>query len=256
MPANYAHNRFGKLVMACPGEWLKKYERLFLAGCHGPDPLFYYDPFGPNEIRDLAEKIHGTSGKILFTDLCQMVREEPEGPGWAFLFGLLAHYCLDSSCHPTVNALHRSGECNHTELETEFDRFLMELDGISRPHTRDLGRHMKLTEAECATAASLFPPLTPEQYTRCTEKMRKGTALMSGKKVPRFLLERVLPRYGPTVAYQLMCKKANPRVAYKDPELLALFDRGVALYPVLAAELDGLLRQGTPLSDRFLPDFD
>ena len=86
MPANYAHNRFGKLVMACPGEWLKKYERLFLAGCHGPDPLFYYDPFGPNEIRDLAEKIHGTSGKILFTDLCQVVREETEGPGWAFSF--------------------------------------------------------------------------------------------------------------------------------------------------------------------------
>ena len=256
MPANYAHNRFGKLVFACPGPWLEEHKRIFLAGCHGPDPLFYYDATQPNMARDLAEKTHLTSGRELFTRLCDLVREDTEGPGWAYLYGFLAHYALDSSCHPLVNALHRSGECNHTELETEFDRFLMELDGIRKPHTRDLGKHMRLTEAECALAASFFPGLTGSQFTLCLEKMRRATGLLSGRPFPRFLVERVVKRMGPTVYYQLMCKSANPRVAYKNEEMLALFNKGLERYTVLAAQLDACLRESAPLGEEFIPHFD
>ena len=52
-----------------------------------------------------------------------------------YLFGLLGHYCLDSVCHPFVNRLVQSGEAKHVPLESEFERFLLELDGKTSPET-------------------------------------------------------------------------------------------------------------------------
>ena len=170
MPSNYAHYRFARRMLPLLPARVQAHEALYLAGCHGPDPLYYFDPFHrENAARAVADRVHRTSGAELFSRLPDVAREDG---GRAFLFGLLTHYCLDSGCHPFVNGLVRRGVCGHAALETEFDRFLMEKDGIRRPHRVDLSEHVELTDAECTVAAAFFPPLTAEEYAASVAAMR------------------------------------------------------------------------------------
>ena len=256
MPALYAHRRFAREVMPCLGRRLEGKEALYFAGSQGPDPLFYYNPFMKNPVTDLGSLAHSLSGREFFTAVCARLGKEPAQARMAYLWGLLTHYCLDSFCHPYVNGLADGGICNHTELETEFDRMLLTMDGIRHPHWKDLGAKLRLTEDECAIAADCFPPMTGRQYSRCLRNMRLSTRILSGKTVlRRELLEKALPHFGSNVRYQLMTKGPNPRVARKTAKLLERYCRAREQFPELLKQLEDHLRQGTPLGDDFAPDF-
>ena len=107
MPSNYAHYRFAQRMIdrLDPRVWGQT--ALYYAGCHGADPMFYYDAFHPNPVRAIADRYHAITGRELFTAACQRLRESCTDAAYAFLFGFLTHYCLDSTCHPFVNQLAR-----------------------------------------------------------------------------------------------------------------------------------------------------
>ena len=44
----------------------------------------------------------------------------------AYLYGFLCHYILDSECHPYISEYMEEHDLGHLEIETEFDRYLME----------------------------------------------------------------------------------------------------------------------------------
>ena len=149
MPANYAHYRFGKQLLSgmCPNDRrsIQRFRRLYDMGLHGPDIFFYYNPLIKTATGQLGGVFHAQSGQEFFARVCAQAGSEA---GRVYLLGLLGHYCLDSLCHPYVEKKDADGSARHVELESEFDRYLLEADGVApaphlrrqRPHAADPGR--------------------------------------------------------------------------------------------------------------------
>ena len=182
MPANYAHYRFGKQLLSgmSPNDRrsIQRFRRLYDMGLHGPDIFFYYNPLIKTATGQLGGLFHAQSGQEFFARVCAQAGSEA---GRVYLLGLLGHYCLDSLCHPYVEKKEADGSARHVELESEFDRYLLESDGVVLPHTYDSSAHMRLTRGECVTVALFYPPATPANVNTCVRNMARATRFLVGK---------------------------------------------------------------------------
>ena len=257
MPSNYAHYRFGGLVlntldpeMRSP---IQRFRRIFDVGLHGPDLLFYYNPFWNNASGQLGSRLHQKTGREFFTAACTVLKENPSETGAIYLFGLLGHYCLDSLCHPYVIQQDKDGQVRHAELETDFDRYLLRLDGKIPPHLQCINEHMHLTQGECVTVSQFLSPATPSQIRSSIRNMRLHTKLLAHKK--RALLEAILKLTNKNVQDHVMMAKPNPRCEKHNPELIALYNTALARYPSMLQQLVAHINDGTPLGEDFDPIF-
>lgn len=254
MPANYAHYRFGKQVLpelpAHVRQSIQRFRRLYDMGLHGPDIFFYYNPFLTTAVGDLGSKFHAQTGQEFFTHACAQAKTEADR---AYLYGLLGHYCLDSACHPYVQKQVDSGDARHVELESEFDRHLLEKDGLVPPHTQDMSRHMKLTRGECVTVAGFYPPATPGNVHSCMRNMILAVRFLAGTK--RKTLEALMKKMPPVVADQLMPTAPNQHCTHLNKGMQAYYDRALARYPVLLEQLTAHMTTGEPLGEDFAADF-
>ena len=70
MPSVYAHYSFGSKVLdILPRETQKlinRHKNLYLIGLQGPDILFYYKPFGKNQINGYGGDMHDRPGSEFF----------------------------------------------------------------------------------------------------------------------------------------------------------------------------------------------
>ena len=146
------------------------------------------------------------------------------------------------------------GSARHVELESEFDRYLLEADGVVLPHTYDGSAHMRLTRGECVTVALFYPPATPANVNTCVRNMARATRFLVGKnrKHVRRLLR--LTR-SPAIEDQLMPEQGSDRWLWMDSEMLVLYNRALKRYPVLLNQLDEYMRTGEPLGEDFAPAF-
>lgn len=257
MPSNYAHYRFGTLVQSSldpkARRSIGRFRRVFDVGLHGPDLLFYYNPFWKNKVAQLGSAFHKKSGREFFTAACAALKDAPSEMGTVYLYGLLGHYCLDAQVHPLVIEKHNSGDVRHAELETDFDRYLLRLDGKLPPHLQCFNTHMKLTRGECVTASQFFSPVTPAQIHRCIHNMRHQTKLLTHKN--RRLLETILKLTNQNVQDHVMATKANPRCEPLYPELMARYNRALEQYPGMLLQLMDHMENGTELGADFEPIF-
>lgn len=253
MPSHYAHHRFGKDVLpSLPADrqrLIQRFRRLYNIGLQGPDLFFYHSPFWETETGKLGKTFHRTSGREFFTRSCDILRKNPTEGGTAFLYGLLAHYCLDSRVHPFVHALTDEGPIGHVELEVEFDRHLLTLDGKIPPQTHRMSKYYKITRGECVTAAAFYPPATPGAIHLCTRNMMKADWFLKGKN--RKLLRNLLKVTPSSVAQQLMADPANHKCLHLNETMLEHYSAAVSLYTVLQEQLTACLRDGTPLGEEF-----
>lgn len=260
MPSCYAHYRFGThLLPMLPREirqLVDRHRSLFDMGLHGPDPFTYYAPGLKNRIEPLSDQFHAQSGAVFFARVCRRCRMEPSEPALAYLYGLLAHYCLDTLCHPFVYQHTRDGALSHMALETEFDRYLLEKDGRLPPHTQDCSDHIRLTPAECEVIAGFYPQVTGAVIAQCARNMALSTRLLAGSN-PLYR-KAMIAVLGLTGQYSQMVRTEgpDPRCAHLDGELDGLFEEALALYPRLLAQLTDHLRHGAPLGEDFAPAFD
>ena len=155
MPASSAHYRSGKqLLSTLPADarqCIQRFRRMYDMGLQGPDIFFCYNPFLKTAVGALGSTFHRQTGQEFFPAACRQAMTEAAK---AYLYGLLAHYCLDSISHPFVQQKADAGEAGHAQLEAEFDRYLLALDAVPQPHTYDLSPRLKLTRGECMTAAA------------------------------------------------------------------------------------------------------
>ena len=257
MPSGYAHYRFGaQLLPTLPREVrqvIDRHRSLYDVGLHGPDLFLYYDPARKNRIALLSDHYHGMTGQVLFSRVCKRLRLEPAEPALAYLYGLLGHYCLDALCHPFVFQHTRDGLVGHLALETEFDRYLLDLDGKRPPHTQDCSRHIRLTRGECMTVARFFPPATGANISRCIKGMTFSLRLLGNANRSR--TEKLISRFAPGHMSHLVPGEEVADYAYMIGELLELFDQALVRYPLLLQQLQQQRKEGTPLDDVFAPDF-
>ena len=255
MPSTYAHRRFGEQVAPLlplqARRSARQFRRLYDVGLHGPDIFFYHNILYKDRIVSLAKDTHALSGQAFFTGACAKLRKEPNEAALAYLYGVLAHYCLDSVMHPFVLAQSAAGQVGHTEMETEFDRFLLQLDRKRRGDSGE-GERLKLTPGECRTVAGFYDigSLAVRSsvkrmafWDRITSMpggtMRKITEKCAGKKLRAFFINRT----------------PNKNCQHLNEPMLNLYDRALEIFPVLVEALTAHLEQEMPLGELFEATF-
>ena len=257
MPAAYTHDRFGtdlmKILPADIRKTVTRFPQLFRVGLQGPDILFYYQPAFKTSIGALGPAAHRQTGTEFFTRSAKAADTEA---GQAYLWGLLAHYALDALCHAYIDRQTQENGLNHLQLEAEFDRYLLALDGVSSPETYDRGTRLKLTRGECVTAAGFFPPAKPGHINESV----KSTALCMWffsrpKGLLRSVTMRVLKALGTSQIYLVVPSRAEPKFRQTNEQMLALYQQALDLYTVLLAQLENHIKTGAPLGPEFEPVF-
>lgn len=260
MPSHYAHYRFGALALeAMPPEvcrCVRRFRQLYDVGLHGPDLFFYHNIFAEDTAAKLAGQFHRQTGEAFFGKVCRQLRLESSEAAMAYLYGVLAHYCLDSACHPYVHTIVRESDVDHVELETEFDRFLLALDGKRPPHTFDCSPHMKLTRGECVTVSAFYPQTTPAMVFRSICSMAFSVkTLASPKGIARNGRDAAVKLTGGRLAPYIMTRTPNPRCSHLDADMLALFDQALENYPRLLEALGAHMTRNAPLGEGFEKTF-
>lgn len=260
MPSHYAHYRFGAQAIACMSpdvrRHVQRFRQLYDVGLHGPDPFFYHNIFLRDSTVELGSKFHRQTGEEFFARICRKLRLEPNEAGLSYLYGVLAHYCLDSVCHPFIKATAEEGTAGHTELETEFDRYLLTLDGKKPAHTFDCSRHMKLTPGECKTVADFYPPATPAAVGQSVKSMAfcvKTLAAPGG--IRKNGVNLAVKLSSGRLASYVMKRIPNPRCSHLDEQLLALYDQALEKYPRMLDSLQAHLSHNVPLGEDFMHPF-
>ena len=164
MPNYYAHLKFGDRVLADLPEELARaigQEReAFDLGCLGPDPLFFYQPIRPNAVRREGVRMHRNSALPAVERLRQAIEDGvPMSVGYGA--GFLCHLALDSACHGYVNQRAVDGPISHMAMEGEYDRMLIEndgLDGFEKAYLPTIpSRRSKVWDAAARAYASASP---------------------------------------------------------------------------------------------------
>lgn len=260
MPANYAHYRFGcQIEPSLPANVrrpIQRFRRMYDMGLHGPDIFFYHNIFSDSAVGKQGTKLHTMTGRDFFTMVCRRLRLEQTEAGQAYLYGLLAHYCLDSVCHPLIQEASADSKTGHLEIETEFDRYLLALDGKASPATWDTSAHMTLTKGECVTVAGLYPAITPGNVLQSVMTMSGVTRLLAAPKGKvRSLMHqsanKVVPKFTPFI----MADQANETWAHLNDDLKSRYDQALQRYPVLLEQLTAHLTYNAVLGEVFNPTF-
>lgn len=254
MPASYAHYRFGKLLL--PGlpadvrQCISRFRRMYDAGLQGPDFFFYYSPGLNTPTFALGHHFHMQRGLEFFPAACAAATSEAAR---AYLYGLLAHYCLDCLIHPFVDRLETIGEARHIPLESEFERFLLEQDGEPSPHTFNRGKFLKLTRGECMTVAKFYPGVTGGKVCRSFRIMALCIRLLGhpNRKLQEQVLNCIAPQF---LDHRLPTERSDALAPYIS-ELYHLYCQAMDLYPELLQEITAHLKTGEGLSENFAPSF-
>lgn len=257
MPSHYAHYRFGvSAIGLLPPEvrrTVQRFRQLYDVGLHGPDIFFYHNILFRDNVVALGTKLHGTSGEDFFIPVCRSQRLEPNEAAMAYLYGVLAHYCLDSSVHPLVYRHTEDGKIGHAELETEFDRFLLQLDGKRQPNTFDCSPHMRLTNGECATVADFYGDVTA---TAVSTSIRGMSACVRLLAMPNGTGRRILEKSaGARLRQHFMGRSPNKNCAHLNGALLEAYDEALGKFPAMAAALQAHMRCNAPLGELFAATF-
>lgn len=255
MPACYAHYRFGREALpnlpANARQCIQRFRRMYDMGLQGPDIFFYsWNPLSKVKGPDLARTFHRQSGQEFFTRACTQADTEA---AQAYLYGLLGHYCLDSICHPFVHRMVEIGEARHVALESEFERYLMERDGLASPHTQDRSSRVKLTRGECMTVAAFYPPATGGMVSGSVRSMAFSLKFLAGSD--REKIEKILNRLNSALPDQMIPESEVEDYAFQIGELQELYDQALARFPELVRQLQDHAKTGEPLGEDFLAAF-
>ncbi len=179
MPAVYAHYVFGKKVFRALPEkeriLIRRRKDLFLLGLHGPDLLFYYKPVRKNRINQMGRRMHRELAAEFF-EKGRMEWEKRKSEGLrVYLYGFLCHFILDSECHPYVNCYMEEKQVGHMEIETEFDRYLMELDGYDPLEYLPV-HHLISRSGSRKEIVRMLDGVSEEQVLACVRGFRKTIA--------------------------------------------------------------------------------
>ena len=252
MPASYAHYRFGKrLLPSLPADirqTIQRFRRMYDMGLQGPDFFFYYNVLMKTAIGDLGKTFHRQTGQEFFTVAGKAATSDAAK---AYLYGLLGHYCLDSTCHPFVNQLDKIGEARHVPLESELERFLLALDKEPSPEAYDVSKHIRITRGECMTVAEFFPGVSGGQVFWSIRSMAIAKKFLANPKRQKSPLRvKISGLYD-----QMIPAEENPDWVPYIRELNDLYEQALERYPQLLSQLTAHLETGEALDESFASCF-
>lgn len=268
MPTTYAHYRFGRDVYKhLPPQAqavIQAHGGLYNIGLHGPDLLFYYKVYKKNPVSSTGFTMHDQPGKEFFQQAAQLMKRRyprrSQKPGfsfltsskYAYLFGFLCHFALDSNCHPYVERMVRETSISHSEIEAELDRHLMMRDGLNPMVCRPTS-HLRPKVFYGSVISGFFPGISPGQIVASIRSMRFCCNLLapSGQKL-RFVVLRLL-RGTPlpvTVREMIIKERPNPACRPITRELEQRYLAAIHDASQLIVNFMDHVENGTPLDSR------
>ncbi len=177
MPSVYAHYSFGSKVLdILPRETQKlinRHKNLYQIGLQGPDILFYYKPFGKNQINGYGGDMHDRPAADFFRAAAQRLFEAESSQAaamQAYLLGFVCHFALDSICHGYVEKKISDGSVTHTQVEAEFDNYLMIRDGLDPLRFGSAG-YIQTSKENSRVISRCFGVISPAQIRKALKSM-------------------------------------------------------------------------------------
>ena len=258
MPSTFAHKVFGDMVLKKLPEGIRpggQRLRLYMIGLHGPDILFYYKGLKPNEVNAIGYGQHGKPAADFFGPGAEVFHSEENHSrrelDRAYLIGFVCHFVLDAACHGYIEKKIKVSGVPHTEIETEFDRYLMVKRGLD-PVRKKLTGHIHPTMANSRTIAPFFPPLTQEEVFEALNSMIfYNRLLIAPKKPKRRLIHSLLRATGNYEEMHGMMVNLEPNPLCSDSNLRLEKLMDSALDPCLdmIRKYMDTLDNGAPLPD-------
>ncbi|MDO4522016.1 MAG: zinc dependent phospholipase C family protein [Eubacteriales bacterium] len=263
MPAVYAHDRFGEKVLEQMRPELrviaKKYIHAFRIGLQGPDIFFFYRPWEHNGVQRYGTHLHEIPARPFFYYAADVVRRYGRDSGqYAYLLGYLCHFTLDSECHPYVESFIGKSGVAHLEIEEEFEKMLLRMDGkeaISYP----MGNLISWGTYTPGHISPFYPSIKDLTVLGSLRGMRFVKKLFTAPFASQqWVLNTIMKRMG---VYHEMKGLMNQRrdevrCIESNEELLRRFTKAVPLAVQLQRELDLCIRKGQPLGERFKRTFE
>ncbi len=243
MPGFYTHARFGKQVMEALSPELRKlieeYQDLFFIGLQGPDILFYHKAYKSNDISRIGYAQHGKRGKEFFQPARDIVKDAPnQEAAFCYIAGFICHFTLDSQCHPYIGTVEEETGLSHAEIETEVERYLMELDG--RDSLRYLAvNDVVISERNAEVISWFFQGVEKEDVQRALRHMkffsRMFCAPSQGKRSLVNLGLKIAGKYD-SMTGMIVNYEENPRCYESTRQIAQLSQEAIALAVQLITE--------------------
>lgn len=257
MPSSYAHLRFGREMKSKLPESVlaavEKYPRFYDLGTHGPDLFYFYRPVVIPWQESLAYHYHYGDTRVFFSGIVRRLRLKPREEATAYLYGLLTHYALDSVCHPYIKQAQAQGIAGHVQIETEFDRLLLEKDGFLLPKPHFPMEHFMRSREDCALLTQFYPRATVAQVRESMASMR---FLLKCSSYSEGALAKTLKKLlGSYFSQYIMTPKPDAQCAATNQRLLELTEAASARFGILCDRLYAHTTRNTPLGEEFDPIF-
>ena len=278
MPTTYAHYRFGRDVYKrLPGniqDIIRSHGGLYNIGLHGPDLLFYYRVFEKNRVNQTGFAMHARPGIEFFRKAASVIYGGKNGKSpvcrkadrhlknarisfipsarYAYAFGFLCHFALDSRCHPYVERMARETGISHSEMEAELDRDLMTRDGLD-PMTCRPTAHLRAKMFYGTIISGFFPAITARQIITSIRHMRLCCNLLapSGHRLHFFIWYLMKLGHLPVAVQDMVIRgESNPACGPLVRQLERLYSQAVLEGAELIMNFMEYVEHGAPLDPR------
>lgn len=243
MPGFYTHARFGENVLEDLKpeikERMKEYEDLFYIGLQGPDILFYYKAYKGNDISRKGYAQHGLPGKAFFQPARTIIEEcENADAAFSYIAGFICHFTLDSQCHPYIETVEVETGLSHAEIETEEERYLMELDG------KDSLRHLAvndvvISQRNTEVISWFFDGVTPQDVQQALRDMKVFSRMFCApSKVKRGVVNFALKLAGryESMTGMIVNYEENPKCVESSRKIAQLSEEALEIARKLIGE--------------------
>lgn len=267
MPATYAHYRFGLEVLAAlPNASHKSmitknrvnYD-LFMIGLHGPDILFFNQPFKKNRIKQTGYKIHSRHASDFFNhalDVVQSFKKKRDyEAAYSYLCGVVCHFSLDHNCHPYIYQLTDTKRFMHSEIESEFDRLLL-LEDDYEPYGMDLATHIHNSPYKAWIVSKFYDCAPPRAMYTVLQSFVFYNKLLCSHGFVRVLADLILILSGNQYTRKMMISKCQNHKL--DDPVITIHQMYLNAIPVasqLITDLSHNLRGNKPLDDIYKHSF-
>lgn len=264
MPTTYAHYRLGEKVRGQLPENLQQMiqqnQELFQIGVHGPDHMFYYNPLCYNKVGKLGSLIHEETGRKFFTNAARVIHKcEKKEAHQAYIYGYLCHFALDYVCHGYVGEQMEEKGLTHYEIEAEYDRRLLLMDGHENPVKICVTNHLHPTVSNAEIIADFYDTLSVKQTLHSLKGMVFFLNLLrapsSAKRKLVFTAMKAAGMYQ-KMGGLVMNYEENPLCTETTDEMVRRFEQAVKLAVELIVEYEAYLKQGGTLSETFSYNFE
>ncbi len=255
MPTTYAHYKFGgevkEMLPAKENQIITTYRKIYDMGIYGPDILFFYKPYKQNKIRKLGSKHHHQEFIKILEYAAEKIKEQ-ENPAeyMAYMYGFMCHFALDSYCHGYINHTKATKGLGHNLMEAEFDRYLMEEDGIN-PLKHKPTAHMQPDEHMAEVISTVYMEVEKDVALKSAKTTKTFCNFITAPNIfSRFFVYAALLVSGNlgSKGGMIIKHKKNKACEETTKEINRLYNKAKKLAVKLICEFEDNIYSGKPFS--------